>query len=163
EISQFRGARLQAISHFEGLHPRRYLRVSERREFHFIQFSQGIERSALRFLVESFWIRKIKNRVAGGAERRAAINRRHECAAPMAGASAGAVCRTQYNVTGQVLGFASKTVERPRSKARAAKQLRAGVHQDLRRRMIYRVSLHRSDEAKIVRNFASARKQFGKF
>ena len=60
---------------------------------------------------------------------------------------------------GQVLRLAAQAVGRPRAEARPAELLRAGVHEDLRRRVVERVGDHRLDDRDVVDDLGQVRQQ----
>ena len=88
------------------------------------------------------------------------MNGREETAAVVAGAAAGALRAREHDVAGQIGSLAAETVEGPRAEARAAELLRAGVHQNLRGRVVDGVGLHRAHEAKVIDDFRGVRQEF---
>src|SRR5688500_15821022 len=117
EIHEFRRAGLHAVSHLVGLNARERFGIVMVREGKFVETFQSIERGALRVVIEAFRIRKIKNGIATAAERNAGVNGRQKTAAPIARAAAGAVARTEHDVTRQVFRFSAEAVERPCAEA----------------------------------------------
>src|SRR5438876_11731708 len=86
-----------------------------------------------------------------------------ETAAPIGGAAAGALgAGTEHDIGRQIRGLAAESVSDPRAHAGPAKLLRAGIHENLTRRMIERVGVHGFDDGNIVGDFGEMREKFRK-
>src|SRR2546421_392371 len=60
-------------------------------------------------------------------------------------------------------GLRAETVKQPGAQAGSALDLRAGVHERVRRIVIDLLGVHRADDANVVRNTADVREQLGNF
>src|SRR5207244_1637514 len=60
----------------------------------------------------------------------------------------------------QVRGVTAEAVEYPRAHRRPTRDLRAGVHEHVRRVVVDRLRRHRADDADVVRDRADLREEF---
>ena len=150
EIHQLRRARLEPVRHLVALDPGGDLRIADRVEGERVEPVERVERGSLRFPVDPLGVGEIEDRIAGAAKGGAAVEGGEEAGAVVARSAAGASGAGQHDIAGKILRLAPQAVERPGPEARPAELLRAGVHQNLRRRVIDRVGLHRTDDADVV-------------
>ena len=91
------------------------------------------------------------------------MNGRQETAAPVRRAAARAFLPgVEDDVGRQVLRLAAESVSAPRAEARPSELHRAGVHENLRRRVIKRIRVHRLYNGEVIDHSGEVRKQFGK-
>ena len=124
---------------------------------------QRVERRPLRVGVDALRVRQIQHRIAGAAERDAAVHRRQESAAVVAGAAAGSLGAGQHHEAGEIGRLAAQSIQRPRAEAGPAELLRAGVHHDLGGGVIDRLGLHRADQADVVGDLGGVRQDLAEF
>src|SRR5438552_12205668 len=102
-----------------------------------IEISHQVERVALHFGVDAFWIGYRENGIALAAEIHALVDRRQKAAAPERCPAAGAGSARREDDEGRQIGrFAPQAIADPRAHAGPAELRRAGVHEDLPRRVI---------------------------
>ena len=91
------------------------------------------------------------------------MQRRQKTRAPVRRTAARALGPgVEHDEPRQILRLAAEAVGRPRADARPAKLLRAGVHHDLRGRVIEGVRVHGLHDGDVVRDLGEMRQQFGK-
>ena len=129
---------------------------------HLVERAERVERVALQLGVDAGRVGEVEDRVALAAERDALVDGGQEAAAPVGGAAARSPSAgAEDDEAGQVLRLAAQAVGRPGAQARPAELLRAGVHEDLRRRVVERVGDHRLDDRDVVDDLGEVRQQLG--
>ena len=129
-----------------------------------VEIADGVERTAADVGRDAGRIRDEEDRVAAGAELDALMTGREKAAAP-AGLSAVRIVLAgeEDDERGQVGVFAAESVREPRAETGTADDLMAGVHEDLRRRVIELRGLHRPDDGELVDVLREVRQQVGQF
>ena len=124
----------------------------------------GVERVALHRVVHAARVGQVQHRLAAAAERHALVDGGQEAAAPVGVAAAGPLLAgVEDDEARQIARLAAQPVGHPGAEARPAELLRAGVHQDLRRRVVEGVGHHRFDDGDVVRHAGQVRQQLGQF
>ena len=154
EIDQVRRAALQAIGHFIALNAGADIGITRLGVGGLIELAQCVERGALRLFIVAFGIGEVEHRITRAAEWHAAIHVLQKTRTVIARATTGSLGAGEHDIAGQVLALTAQAVERPGPEARPSEVLVAGVHHDLRRRMIHRIRLHGPDEAHFIRDAA---------
>ena len=105
-------------------------------------------------------IRDVQHRVALRAALHALIDARQKAAAPQRLAAVGPLPRLdQHDEARQILVLAAQAVRQPRAHARPAELRRAGVEEELRRRVVELVGAHRLDDRDVVDDRRQVRQQ----
>src|SRR5207247_9105511 len=127
------------------------LRIADDINAILIQTLDGVERILLHFRIDAGRVGKIKDRLAAATKRDALINCGQEAAAEIGVAAARTfLAGVEDNKTRQVARLATQSISNPGAEAGPAKLLRAGVHENLPRRVIERVRDHRLDNGDVV-------------
>ena len=128
-----------------------------------IQFGQRVERvRAAGLAVDAGRIGEVQDRIAGRAEQHAVVGGGQKAAAPVGRAAAWALLAgAEDDEARQVARLTPQAVGRPGAEARSAELLRAGVHENLRRRVVKRVGRHRLDNGDVIGAAGQVRQQFG--
>ena len=133
-------------------------------QIHFIQIFQRIQRLAPLLGGNALGIGEVQHRVALRAEFNSLIDRGQKSASPARLAAVGLVFPgEQHHKSRQVGAFTAQSVSEPRTHAGAADDLKAAVHENLRRGVI---ELRRADgfhNRDIVGNSLKVGKKFGDF
>ena len=125
-----------------------------------------LDHLTLRALADAFGIAHVMDGVAFGLKKNAFKPARQETGGPLPGRNrlgAGFALRGQHDKAGQLVGLRAETVEQPGAHAGPALDLRAGVHERVRRIVVDLLGVHRADDANVVRNTADVREQLGNF
>ena len=118
------------------------------------------DRAAADVRVDAVGVRDEQHRLAARAELDALMHGRQKAAAPARLAAVGVVlAREQHDEARQVAVLAAEPVAEPRAQARPADHLVAGVHEDLRRRVIELRRPHRADDRDVVGDLREMRQQ----
>jgi hypothetical protein len=104
----------------------------------------------------------VEDRRALVAEAHAGVNGREKAARPQRRAAAQAAPGAHHDECREVLRLRAKTVERPRTDARAARLREAGVEENLRRRVVELIGVHRADKADVIHDLREMRQHFRK-
>ena len=151
EIDELRRARLHATGHLVGGDAGVNLGIARGDGVLEIEIADGVDGLALARGGDALGVGEIEDRVAVAAERYALVRGREEARAPVDGATAGAArAGLEDDEAGEILRFAAEAVRDPRAHARAAELAGAGVHEQLRGRVIEQISGARFDECDVV-------------
>ena len=132
-VLKVRNAGLHLVGHFIGRNAREDFRVARRLQVHFIQILQRIQGIAPVFGPNTFGVGEEQYGVALGAKFHTLVDRRKESASPAGLAAVRLVfAGKQHDKPRQVAALASEPVGKPRAHARAADDLEAAIHEDLR-------------------------------
>ena len=111
--------------------------------------------------VDPFRVGGEQDRLAARSEFHPLVSRRKESAAPARLAAVGVVlAREQDDEGGKVAVLAPEPVTEPRAETGPADHLVAGVHEDLRRRVIELRRAHRAHDRDVVGDFRKIGQQF---
>ena len=124
--------------------------------------AQRVEAAAAHLARHALGIGDVQNRLAFAAALHALIDRRQKAASPHALAAAGiGAAAEQHDEAGQVLVLGAQAVGDPRAHRRAAGPRRAGVQEQLGRRVVELVGVHRRMIASSSATLGDVRQQLG--
>ena len=163
QVHQLGGRRLQAEGHLVGGDARGDLRIAVPGQAPVIERADQVERVALKLASTPGGLETLRIGIALVAQADAGIDRRQEPARPVGRAAADAAAGRHHDEGGQVAGLRAETVDDPRTKARPARLRKTRVEEDLRRRVIELVGVHRLDDADVVDDLRQVRQHLGQF
>jgi hypothetical protein len=132
-----------------------------------VESVDGGDVGALLFARDATWIREVVHGVAAPLQLHALKTAWQKPTVPLAHRyrlrGAPRPSRHHHDEAGEIFRLAAEPIVNPRAHARAAGDLRAGVHEHVRRIVVDRVCGHRAHEAKVVDHGAEMREQGANF
>ena len=145
------GVHLHAERHLVLRDARNGFRIAELGIGLLIDFVDRIQHAAAQRTAYVRRVFQVEHRLAVGAALHALINTGQKARAPQLFAAVRLVAaRDQHDETGKILILRAQPVDHPGTERRIAEASIAGLHQQLRRRMVELIGAHGLDEAKVV-------------